>query len=258
LETRGTLLAFWRNVFATAVILPFARRPRWNPRLVPMTLCFTAMTVTFLQSMTRTTAANTIWLQSTAPLWVFLFGRTLWREPLDRRDLVTLVLGLLGVGTILLFEINSAAATALSISGVILGLVSGVVVVSMRSLRAENGAWLVGLNHLVAALLLAPLALINAPWPSGTQLLVLAVFGIVQMGIPYLLFARGLRSVPSQEASGIGLLEPVLVPLWIIGHERPEPWTVVGGGLILLGLVLRYVRRTKPSSASPPADVPEM
>ena len=85
-DVRGTLLAFWRAFFAGMLLLPAVRRLRCDWRLVPMALAFTAMNVTFLQSMTLTTAANAIWLQSTAPLWVFFFSLTLYR---DVRDLAT-------------------------------------------------------------------------------------------------------------------------------------------------------------------------
>ena len=63
------------------------------------------------------------------------------------------------------------------------------------------------------------------------------------MAIPYLFLIRGLRTINSQEAVGIGLLEPVLMPFWVfaMGMETPRWWTVVGASLILAGLVLRYV-----------------
>ena len=62
------------------------------------------------------------------------------------------------------------------------------------------------------------------------------------MALPYVLFARGLRAITSQEATVIGLLEPILLPVWVYlaWDEVPAPWTVVGGGLILTGLILRY------------------
>jgi drug/metabolite transporter (DMT)-like permease len=72
----------------------------------------------------------------------------------------------------------------------------------------------------------------------------LAAFGALQIAVPYLLFARGLRSVPSQEASLIALMEPVLVPAWVLfalGNHETRWWTLVGGGLILLGLAWRYL-----------------
>jgi len=248
-EIRGTLLAFWRALFAGVLLLPAVRRPQWDWRLVPMALAFTAMNVSFLQSMTLTTAANAIWLQSTAPLWVFLFGLTLYRDVRDPRDLVPLVCGLAGAAVILSFELRANSLESRAGMGVVLGLLSGVfyagVVVSMRMLRAQGGAFLVALNHLVAAALLAPYCWHLAQPVSGKQLLVLAAFGFFQMGVPYLLFARGLREVSGQEGAALALLEPVLVPIWVFlipGGERPAWWTIAGGALILTGLILRYIQ----------------
>ena len=244
-ETRGMILAFWRGFFAMLVLAPGVRRPRWSWFLVPMVICFTAMNLSYLTAMTRTTAANAIWLQSTAPWWVFLFSALVFREPVVRRDLVPLVFGMLGVGTILGFEF--AHSQGLARGGVACGLLAGAtyagVVICMRQLCHENSAWLVALNHAVAVVAILPWAVAFGRWPSLTQLLVLAGFGVLQMAIPYLFLIRGLRSVSAQEAVAIGLLEPVLIPVWVFlaWREVPAPWTIAGAGLILLGLALRYV-----------------
>jgi len=238
---RGPLLAFWRATFAALVLLPLIRRPRWRPDLVPLTLCFTSMNVLYLTAMTLTTAANAIWLQSTAPWWVFIFGVCVFHEPVVRRDLVPLMFGVLGVAAILAFEIPGEAR-----GGVMLGLGSGVayagVVLFMRRLSAEDSAWLVALNHAVAAVVLLPWVLRWGQLPSLWQLLVLAGFGALQMAVPYLLLIRGLRAISSQEAVAIGLLEPVLLPLWVflVWGEAPAWWTVIGALLILTGLGFRY------------------
>ena len=74
---------------------------------------------------------------------------------------------------------------------------------------------------------------------------------MLQIGIPYLLFARGVSTVSSHEASGLTLLEPLLVPVWVFvaWHQSPEYappalTTIVGGGLILTGLLLRYLGKS--------------
>jgi drug/metabolite transporter (DMT)-like permease len=72
--------------------------------------------------------------------------------------------------------------------------------------------------------------------------LILAVMGVVQLGIPYWLFARAVSMVSIQEASLIVLVEPVLNPIWValtVG-EVPSPTTVLGGGLIVASLAVRY------------------
>ncbi len=251
LEVRGPLLAFWRTLFAGICLLPLVRKPSWSWGLVPASLVFAAMNVAYLTAITRTTAANAIWLQNTAPLWVFLIGAGLLQERPRRADWLMLIAVVLGVGLILTCELRAARSHGSDWTGMAWGLASGLlyalVVVSVRSLRTVDSAWLISLNHLVTAALLLPYVIYQGIWPTAGQATWLAAFGAFQMGIPYVLFARGLRSVPGHEASFIVLLEPVLVPVWVWlmwrndpGYEHPSWWTLAGGSLILTGLVARY------------------
>ena len=67
---------------------------------------------------------------------------------------------------------------------------------------------------------------------------------IVQLGVPYALVARGLRSLGPEEAGTLTLLEPLLMPVWAYlvapAKEGLTPYVFVGGALILLGLLYRY------------------
>jgi drug/metabolite transporter, DME family len=83
--------------------------------------------------------------------------------------------------------------------------------------------------------------------PVGGAWWILICLGVFQMGLPYLLFAHGLKSTPSHLAALISLLEPVLLPFWVYLARYGDPtyappgwWTWVGAGLILLGLLGRY------------------
>jgi DME family drug/metabolite transporter len=247
LAIRGPLLAFWRALFACVILIPLVRRPRWTVKLIPAVLVFALMNFTFLTALTTTTAANAIWLQYTAPVWVFLFGAFFLREPIQHRDWLMLGFALAGIGLILAFEGRDQTWV-----GVVYGLSAGLcyagVVLTLRWLRDEDAAWLVALNHFVTAALFFPFVVITEIWPSYHQWSYLVGFGVLQMGIPYLLFARGLRTVAGHEASLVVLLEPVLVPLWVFlawrseaDYQPPAIWTLGGGLLILCGLLARYV-----------------
>jgi drug/metabolite transporter (DMT)-like permease len=248
----GPTLAFWRALFACVVLWPLVRQPRWNWRLVPMTLLFAAMNYSYLSAMAQGTAANAIWLQMTAPVWVLLVGVTVFRERAIGRDWWLLLFVAAGVGTILWHELQGAAPAAVG-WGLASGMFYAGVVLALRNLRALESAWLAALNHLATAICLAPFALGAAPFPHGMQWGLLASFGIVQMGLPYILFARGLRSIPGHEATALGMIEPLLVPVWVLlaWGERPAWWTLAGGGLILFGLMIRFVER--PRLAAPAA-----
>ena len=253
-EQRGLTLAFWRALFAALFLLPFARQPRWNKALVPLCVGFASMNAVYLSSIVLTTAANAIWLQNLCPFWVFLLSMFFLHHLPDRKELLPLLLAMIGVGTILAFESRGQAGLGVAL-GVASGLAYATVVVSMWWLRQENAAFLVALCHALAALTLLPWILYIGQWPSPLQLLVLAGFGIWQMGLPYFCFVRGLRGISSQEAVAIGLVEPVLMPVWVFlaWDERPAPWTVAGAVLILSGLVLRYtvIERWSPGPAAP-------
>jgi len=243
---RGPLLAFWRTLFASVVLFPLVRRPRWTPKLIPGLLSFAAMSVTFLTAVTLTTAANAIWLQHTAPAWVFLAGVLLLGEKIHPRDWLLLGFAMSGVGTIVYFELQGQA-----FGGVVYGLLGGItyagVVLSLRWLRDEDPAWLVAINHFATAVVLLPYVIWQGVWPTPSQLLFLCAFGMLQMGFPYWLFARGIQGIAGHEASGLVLLEPLLVPLWVFlawrqeaSYQPPAAWTFIGGALILTGLICRY------------------
>ena len=244
---RGPLLAFWRTSFASLILFPLVRRPRLTIRLLPTTLIFAAMSVAYLTAMTKTTAANAIWLQNTAPVWIFLVGVLVLGEVVHRRDWWLLGFALAGVGLILSFELRGQ-----EVEGTVYGLLGGLtyagVVISLRWMRNEDAAWLVAMNHFVTGVILLPYVVYQGIWPSLGQLAFLCAFGMLQMGLPYWLFARGLKGIPGHEASGLVLLEPILVPVWVYlawsneaSYEAPAWWTFVGGGLILIGLLCRYL-----------------
>lgn len=260
-ESRGNLLVFWRAAFASLVLVFLIRKVTWTWRLVPGCLLFATMNWSFLGAMVYGEAALAIWLQYTAPVWVFLGSWLLFRETPKPRDWLLLAFATVGVAIILISQSGTGGS-----GGLLLGLVAGVtfsgVVLSLRWMRDVDSAWIIFLYHAVTAVLFAPYLFQSQIYPSGQQWIYLFCFGAIQMGIPYVLFARGLRSVTSHEAAGISLLEPILVPVWVFvawhshaEYEAPEWSTLVGGGLILAGLLLRYFRTSAKLEDEKPSPV---
>jgi drug/metabolite transporter (DMT)-like permease len=237
-------IAFYRVLFAGLVLVPMLRRAdlSYRPAMVGMVVTYAAMTITFVRALTQGTAANAIFLQYTAPLWLYLAGVLCFGERPERRSTAALVLGMVGVAVIV-----AGGWVGERLDVVFLALGSGVgyagVLLWLRVLRDESSRWLTVLNHLGSAVILLPLA-----WghglPTGGQLVWLALFGAVQLGLPYWLMARGLRAVSTTEAGTLTLLEPLLNPLWAYlvapQFEVPSAATWVGGALILAGIAYRY------------------
>jgi drug/metabolite transporter (DMT)-like permease len=245
-EQRGLLLAFWRALFAGLTLLPFVRRPRFAWGLVPMAGSFVLMTSTYLMALVAGSPALAIWLQQLAPLWVIVAAYLLWGERPAQNDAVLVAGCVAGVGVILAGAIRDGTPGVVA-----LGLVSGAayagVILSMRRLRGIDPAWLVVVNQWASVLVLLPYVLRHQPPIQMSQWIALFAMGSLQIGLPYLLFARALRIVPAHEGALLGLLEPLLVQLWVWLAWRhdpgyvPVPWTVwAGGGLILVALMARF------------------
>jgi drug/metabolite transporter (DMT)-like permease len=236
-------IAGGRALVAGLVLLPFVRRLPSSSLLVVISasLVYAINISVFVWTNQMTSAANAIILQYTAPAFVFLFQLLLKRDAANRRDVITLGGGMLGVLCIYLGSDPS------ELLGIGLGLVTGITfalwMVIMRNAKDADPISMIATSSFVTVLLVSPLALVSDWSPPGTRTMIaLIAMGAIQLGLPYVLFGRGVKVIAAQEASLIVLIEPVLNPLWVFLFvaEVPATGTIIGGGIILLSLVIRY------------------
>jgi drug/metabolite transporter, DME family len=237
-------VASFRSAVAAIVVwsvLPEARRD-WNWRLLPVGAAYAATMLLFVLATKLTTAANAIFLQSTAPLYVLLLGPLLLREPVRRPDWL-FILAVAG-GIALVFGASErAVATAPDPGrGNLIAAASGVAwALTVCGLRWTGRAGKTGgsmaavvSGNLIAFGIALPLALPV----SGVHVKDAAVvlyLGVFQVGIAYVCLTRALRRVTALEAATVLLLEPALNPIWawLVHGERPSAGAVAGGAVIL-------------------------
>jgi drug/metabolite transporter, DME family len=260
IDLDGPTIAFYRGLFAGLVLLPMVPRSRrtFRPALLPLGICFGAMTGLYVAAIKATTAANAIFLQCTSTFWTVPLSAWLLRERPDRRSVIGIGLATIGIAAIVRYGYDGRPNEGI---GVALGLASGLgyafVTIGLRAFRGLDPIWLSAINNLLGSLTLGlwTLAAVGPiRVPDGPQTLTLVAFGVLQMAIPYALFARGLRDVGAPEAGLIALLEPALSPVWVVlvHGERPAPATLVGGLFLLAGVAFRYApigRGRKPIDA---------
>jgi drug/metabolite transporter (DMT)-like permease len=243
LDVPPLTIVFYRSFFACLIFTPFVRRADWRisgPVGVSV-LTYSAAISAFVSANKLTTAANAIVLQYTAPIFVFLFSRIVLSEKVTKLNGLALSTGMLGVAVI---SLDSAGEPEMA--GVLLALLSGLLfaayMINLRRTSNVSPIYLTWINNAVCALLLL-LVVVSQLGLTWDQLGILAVMGAVQLGLPYFLFSKGLQTVSLQEASLIALIEPVLNPIWVavtVG-EIPSTATLTGGGMILMGLSVRYI-----------------
>ena len=222
-----------------ALVPATRRRPTWLSFGVAVAYAFTV--VLFVAATKLTTAANAIFIQDTAPLWVLLLSPWLLREHPTRGELLSVPVFGLGLGLFFLDQLTPGQVT-----GNLVALASGVAfalsIMGLRRLGDAGPASLV-LGNALAAVATLPLWSLG-PAPTALDLGLVAFLGVFQLGLSYLLFSRGLEGTPAVEAALLILVEPVLNPVWtfLFTGERPGPWAVAGGSVILAATAWRTVQ----------------
>ena len=242
-----------------AILLPASRR-NWTRGQGFVACAYAATLILYVLANKQTTAANAIFLQSTAPLYVLVLGRVWLREPIRRDDL--LFMGALGIGLALFFggleapqrtapdpRLGNLLAACSAVSWAL--TVAGLRWIARTEGRqhgrphgAAAGAVMQG-NLLVCAVCL-PLALplgeaVAADW------LWIGYLGVFQIGLAYLFLTAGVRAIHALEGALLLLVEPVLNTLWawVIHGEVPGPWSAAGATLILAATVWHSVRAAR-------------
>jgi len=215
-----------------------AGAPGW--RVAGAGAAYALVVGTFVAAVAGTTAANAIFLQYAYPLVVAVGAWVFFKEALNARTLLALALCGIGVITIVTGSWKPEHLVGLGY-GVVSAIAFAAFVLVQRSIRAGDPVALSSLYNLLTAAVLLPLAYDKLGLSAAAFALV-AAMGIFQLALPYVMFMKGLRTVPATEAALITLLEPVLHPVWVwIGvREAPNAWTVIGAVLITAALLVRF------------------
>ena len=241
IDAGATSITFFRCLFAGLLLAPAVAGRRFPspPDMLVSILLFALLLGLYVGATKETTAANAIFLQYTAPLYVIAFAPTLLGERLRSRDALPFAICLGGIAV--LFIGNSGSG---DIPGMLLGAGSGffygLFLLWLRRVRYADPVAVTFANCMGVAFLFS-VALLKRD-VDAADLALLFVMGAVQFALPYLLFTRGLREVESAEASLLALIEPVLNPVWValFYGEEPTLATVIGGAVIITGLTVRY------------------
>lgn len=236
--------------FALMLLIPAARRG-WTWRMAGVAIAYAATLVGFVTASKLTTAANAIFLQATAPLYLVVAGPLLLKERVRRADLA--VIALMAAGLSLFFS-GADTATALApdpargnLIGAVTGLTWAITIAGLRWLSRENEA--AGVATAAIGNLLAAVSTVAFAWPLAAarplDWVAVTYLGVFQIGLAYVLLARGLRGVPALEASLLILVEPALNPVWagLLHSEWPASLSILGGGLILGATAVQLFHR---------------
>ena len=266
--TSWQVASFRAGIAAAAVLLvvPGARRGfSWRAALVGVSYAVTV--VLFVLANKLTTAASTIFIESTSPLYIVVLQPWLLRERVAARDLGALA-ALAGGLVLVLLGTQAAGPTAPdpplgNLLAALSAFTCAFMMVGLRWLArgASDGSSgaapaAVVLGNLFAFAAVLPRAL-PAEHVRAADIGLLVYLGVFQIAVAYALLLSALRHVPALEASLLLFLEPVLSPIWawLVHGERAGAWTLAGGTVILVTTAVRgWMERSGPLRVPPPPE----
>jgi DME family drug/metabolite transporter len=255
----GLQVSALRSGIAAIALLLFLRgRVAWSPQIGIAAIVYVAPATLFVLATKLTTAANAIFLQSTAPLYLLLLGPMLLGEHFKRRDLVYLVvvaLGMIGcfVGRPVATDtapdpaLGNALAVACSITWAF-------TLIALRYVERERSRAGVGVSAALLGNLFASVAALPFAWPlpaaSAEEWATIVYLGVCQIALAYVFLTSAIRHLSALEVSLLLLIEPVLNPVWtwLLRGEHPGAWTILGGGIIVAATALRAANEARVAS----------
>lgn len=248
-------VTFYRSVFAAVTLFLMFRREvrvRITPAFLIAIASYGACLTSFVIATKWTTAANAIFLQYAGVVWVLLFAPLVVREPMQRRDVIAVVVAMLGMALFFLGKFE-----ARGMSGNAMALLSSVFFATLiLALRREHDAARAAVtwgNVFIAIAVLPFVAndLVVTPKSLG----VFAFLGIFQIALAYAAFVQGLKYVTATQASLTGMLEPVANPIWVLLFlgERPSLYAIAGGAVVLTAIAW-HTMMGEPATEMPAPD----
>ena len=231
-------ISFFRCAIAAIVFaVLFRKRLLLVNRLTFITAFFYAsVLISYVIALKMTTAANAIFLQSTAPIYVLIFEPILLKTSYNRINGLTIIICIIGMIFFFMGKISPS-----HFEGNLIALFSGIMFAALfLGLRKNDSKY--QLSSIFYGNVIV--ALVCSPFLSGIQdlnfsnLWMVSFLGVFQIGLAYAVFSYGLRRVLAIEASILSLVEPVFNPVWVyIGYGEIPSFMAIIGGIIILSAI---------------------
>lgn len=202
-----------------------------------------AMT-SFIWALSLASVAMVVFIVSTTPFFAALLGRTFLGEIVSRQLWFAMAVAVLGLAIMF-----AEGLTDGTMAGALLALTASIAyaatLVSFRKSKAADNLSSVLLAGLLASLFAA--GQIDDFSVSQHDLGIIALLGIVQLGLQYIFLVAGARHLPAAETAFVTRLSTVLAPLWVwlaVG-EVPGAATLLGGAIVFSAVLAHSARRLR-------------
>jgi drug/metabolite transporter (DMT)-like permease len=240
-------VVFWRSVFASIFILGFMvardglagalnliKAARWPTIIVG--LSYTVSTICFVLALSYTTVAKVLLIQSASPILAAAISWLLLRERVATHTMLAILAVIAGITTIVSGSLSGGSSLTGDILSLIMVTVFTFSIVITRKYPGIRMTPAILLGVFLAGIIAATQAGSLSVSPQNFGLL--ALFGMVNLGLGLALFVTGARLIPSVLSALLSVIEPILGPVWVwlVHGETPTQLVLFGGAIVIAAL----------------------
>jgi drug/metabolite transporter (DMT)-like permease len=243
IEWHPIAIASGRSIIAALIMWAYVKKPKftWSNIQIMGAVAYAFTVILFVIANKLTTAANTILLQYTGPIYVALFSYWFLKEKITSIDWITILTVILGM-TLFFIEKLSPDGILGNFIAILAGIAFAWLALCLRKQKDGSPLESLILGNILTAIIGLPF-IIDTGIPSQQSMIALFVLGIFQLGIPYILYSKAVKYVSALDAVLIPILEPILNPLWVflLLGESIGMWPMIGGAIIIVAITTRSI-----------------
>ncbi|MEO8514040.1 MAG: DMT family transporter [Ignavibacteria bacterium] len=250
-------ISFFRSLIAalTVFFITVARKQKLKFEFDTVSnfaaIFYAGILILFVIATKMTSAANAIFLQFTAPMYLVVLEPLLLKTKFESKNVITIIICIFGM--ILFFfgklELGNIYGNLLAIcSGLCFAMFS--LLLKYKKVKHKNDNTL---NNVIMGNVIVAIIAFFIVFPDFsldlTQALILLYMGAIQIGVSYIIFNEGIKYVSATESMIIATLEAIFNPIWVfIGiGEAPSVYSIIGGLIIFGAIIWRNFSRKEKS-----------
>lgn len=237
-------ISFFRCLIAalTFAIIFKQKILQYNKLSIVNSFFYAGVLIFYVIAMKTTTAANAIFLQSTAPIYVLIFEPIINKTKYERSNIITIAVCFFGMILFFLGDLTPGQLEG-NFFALMAGILFAAFFLGMKKNDKKYQQSSIFLGNIIVALISLPFIFAIDEF-AISDLWMVSFLGVFQIAIAYAFFSYGLKRVYAVEASIISMTEPVLTPLWVfIGYgEVPATTALMGGIIILTAISVRTIQ----------------
>ena len=182
-----------------------------------------------------TTAANAIVLQFTSPIFVLVYSALFFHKKIKRFDVITVLITLLGI--VLCFMDGMKGGSLLgNFVAVAAGMFMAGMYVAVGDIDIEKRFSAALLGQIITAVIGFPWVIATKPVLNSQTIACILILGVFQLGISYILYVKSTKYCPPLACCLLGVVEPLLNPLWVLifNGEKPGPVAFLGEIIVVI------------------------